>query len=450
LGYIYGLEFPLNIDSVNHAYLIKSILISSNLAQLPYYHYAFHCIIAALNILTGIGIPKIILFFGQLLQIIAPIAMFFPVHRITNNKKAALISVFVAGLGWSMPSESTSWGKYPALMAMSCTIFIFYIANSFLKRKNYKIGQLIFVTMVLITGIFIHSRIIILLIIGLLATKFHPWRLEERKNKIRYILISSCLITILTTLIFRISLLDLAFSPYSDIPVLLAIFFLLLPFGISNYPENTFKSAIFVSITIILLFAPSLKVLQSFYTETLIDEPFLSIFMFMPLSISFGTSFDGLERFLLKRFRHPGIINLFIVIFVSSFVVAPNQKVLKPLVNANLVTTNDLLIYQEIRKNLPSDARILIPNDPPSWILGLDGGAWIEFVTGRQTIKINRNVNLTSDLTLWQICSLGAQYLYIGSNPYSFSTDEVSLRQYWYTPLYLHPDAKLYQIVGCP
>jgi hypothetical protein len=168
------------------------------------------------------------------------------------------------------------------------------------------------------------------------------------------------------------------------------------------------------------------------------------------LSILLGTNLAGLERFFIGRFGNSDIIASFMFLLILYLLIFPNQKVLVPAQNANLVYPDDLSIFQELERRLPINAKILIPNDSPMWDRGTDGGAWIEFFTGRPTIKLNYNVNLTSDKTLMDICAAGARYIYVGSRPSSFSMDEVEYRKHWYRPFIVYPNVKIYYIVGCP
>ena len=215
-------NFLLISNSVNHTNLIYFILGTNNLLDLPYYHYAFHYIIIALNLLTGISITKTILIFGQLLQVAVPITLFYPVYVVSKNYKAALITIFVAGFVWSMPSQATSWGKYPALLAMVSFVFVSYNIKYLIELKSRSTSQMVFLIIIIITAVFIHSRMSILIIIGvisLLLVKLINRKGMVDKPKPSYILVNYCLIIvfILIIQIVRIENWDLAFYPYKNI-----------------------------------------------------------------------------------------------------------------------------------------------------------------------------------------------------------------------------------------
>jgi hypothetical protein len=198
---------------------------------------------------------------------------------------------------------------------------------------------------------------------------------------------------------------------------------------------------------------PAPQVLSSYILThnagTLIDRPFLSMFLFIPLSIYFGTGFAGIEKLFLDGFGQTKIFNIILVTFVLILLIFPTQKVLNPQQHTNFVSTNDILIYDEIKNNLPSNSKILIPFDQPSYYIGLDGGAWIELVTGRQTIKMIHDLNFTSKNNFREICAIGAEYIYIGNKPYSFSIGEIEKQKNWYGPLIIFPDVMLYEVIGC-
>jgi hypothetical protein len=99
--------------------------------------------------------------------------------------------------------------------------------------------------------------------------------------------------------------------------------------------------------------------------------------------------------------------------------------------------------------DLPNNAKILIPHDPHNYPNGLDGGAWIGFVTGREIKTMKYDLDFSTNLTLREICAVDAEYIYIGNKPYSFSFDSVKQRIYWYVPFISFSDVKLYKVIGC-
>ena len=285
---------------------------SNKTRGLPYYHYGFHYIILSLRYITSIQITKIILIFGQFLQILAPITIFYPVYSITKNFSSALLSVFVSGLVWNLPSQASSWGKYPALLAIVTIVFIFYTLHSLIFYPNKKFVQTVFQVAALIVAILIHSRLLIVMIIWI-STEFLfcfcKNKLYLKENNISFLLINYSLIGVLVLLgmIGRINNWTLSFSSYS-VPLLVLIT-VLLPFSFSYYFDFTFKMELLIFLFLLFSIIPFPKAIDFFAANTLIDCPFLSIFLFIPFSIILGTGFAGFDQFVRKRERVEGEVS---------------------------------------------------------------------------------------------------------------------------------------------
>jgi hypothetical protein len=401
------------------------------------------------NVLTNLSIPTIVLIYGQLLQTIAPITIFYPVHRITNNYKAAMISVIVAGLGWNMPSLATSWGKYPALLSMVSAIFVYQVTWNYLRKKPKTAMRFISLVTITLTAILSHSRLFVLLIISILTKIPKGWKLVGKRQRI--------LITILGLTIIIYMALDptirenwiLALYPYTEVKILLVLLLVLFPLSVIYFTDCILDLVFFTTLTFIFSTIPAPQFLKSFNPDTLIDRPFLSIALFIPLSIIIGIGFAGLEKFTNEHSSLRSFYKLFLIVIITFVLFFPTQKVLLPQPSTNFVTSNDLTVYYNIKKFLPSNTKILIPNATPYYNLGIDAGAWIEYVTGHQTVKMPYDTDLTSLSTYMELCAIDVDYIYAGSTPYSYSSNKLEQRKQWYSPSIVFPDSKLYQVIGC-
>lgn len=452
-GYIHELEFPLNIDSVNHTNLIYQSFKTESFLNLRFYHFAFHYIIVTLSGITQDTIPKTILVFGQLLQSIIPLTIFYPVHRITRSIKIALMTSFIAGVGFGLPSEATSWGKYSTLLVMSCLVYVLYIVNIWVTRGHLSDKQLLLIAGMIIAVIYIHTRALMLFLIGMLV--FGLDRLIIRENKYISVMVTACtlLITVFISQANNHSIIgewSLAWLPYTENKLLLGALLCLIPFSTAYFSKYSSIIFVFVMLTMMFVKIPAPKILADNYSAyTLIDRPFLSIFLFLPVCIMIGMGFSGMDVFL-KQLGQYQTINYLMIILLIFILFLPNPKALRPLPTANLVTENDVLIYKEIEYSLPDQAIILIPNAPPTYTLGLDGGAWIEYVTGRHAIRMAYDTDFTSYKTHKYICAVGAQYVYAGNKPYSFSSIDIEQQTGKYELSISSFDVRLYQVVNCP
>lgn len=121
---IRSLDFPMWGDSYQHTMIAQLLVDNGGLfdAWLPYaelqtftYHFGFHSAVAAFHWVTGASMPRAILWVGQILNILAVLALYPLAVRIGGNRWAGVGAVFVAGLLAPMPMFYTNWGRYTQL-----------------------------------------------------------------------------------------------------------------------------------------------------------------------------------------------------------------------------------------------------------------------------------------------------------------------------------------------
>jgi hypothetical protein len=446
LGYVHGLEFPLNSDSVIHAELTHEILASPVIWEMPYYHYGFHYVIAAISKLIDTKIPITILVFGQILQAAAPLGLYTPVRWITGNSGAALLSVWLAGIYWNLPAMSTSWGKYPAMMALASLPFVFTLLYWTVSHRTRRIDHWILLAVITGGAVLIHSRMLILLVIGGICLM--PYRFGNNRHRLWfYGALIMALLVLLATEASQMGLWLGAARPYLEPFWKVVMLFVLVLLGAFSLPQPMLP--IVGSILLSFLFSGLSKPTFTPWlnTETLLDRPFLSMMLYLPLSLVCGIGFASLDRLIARRFANLGSTAFMVIAFLLAL--TPNRNMLAPLLSANLVSVDDLRLYPEIAARLPNSARIVIPSDTPYYELGIDGGAWIMSATGVPTVKLAYKSDLTKDETVTMICASGARYMYSGSQSISFLSSRLNQRSDIYQLLIDFPKAKLYTINGC-
>jgi hypothetical protein len=67
------------------------------------YHFGFHTIVAVFHWITGMSLPQATLVTGQLLNVMAVVALYPLATRLGRNQLAGVIAVLVAGLVAPMP-----------------------------------------------------------------------------------------------------------------------------------------------------------------------------------------------------------------------------------------------------------------------------------------------------------------------------------------------------------
>jgi hypothetical protein len=124
---IRDLVFPAWVDSPHHA-LITQVLVSTGGLPADYgpllpgaqlvYHFGFHALAAAFHWGVGQPIPEVLLWLGQILNGLMPLAAYDTTRALTGHKRAGLGAAFILAVVANFPGYHVTWGRYPHLMAM--------------------------------------------------------------------------------------------------------------------------------------------------------------------------------------------------------------------------------------------------------------------------------------------------------------------------------------------
>jgi len=119
-----GLEAPMWGDSYQHTVMAQLLVDNKGVFQswLPYvplrtftYHFGFHSLVAVFHWLTGEAVTKSVIVVGQVLNVLAVIAVAGLVSIASKNRWARVAAVVAAGLLSPMPSFYVNWGRYTQL-----------------------------------------------------------------------------------------------------------------------------------------------------------------------------------------------------------------------------------------------------------------------------------------------------------------------------------------------
>jgi hypothetical protein len=77
----------------------------------------------------------------------------------------------------------------------------------------------------------------------------------------------------------------------------------------------------------------------------------------------------------------------------------------------------------------------------------LDAGIWVKPLTGREVILFSNQMDLSQPETFSAICAAGADYIYAGSK--GFDETALAKRPEWYRAVFLSPQTKVYEVIGC-
>jgi len=128
---IAGVAYPLWVDSVHHAMIVRLLTSEGRLPAsyapfIPdstfYYHWGFHAVMAFVawvtGSLSGDAIARLLLFVGQLLNVLVFFAVYCGANVLLRSRRAAVLAATLATLVSFFPAYYVSWGRYTQLCGL--------------------------------------------------------------------------------------------------------------------------------------------------------------------------------------------------------------------------------------------------------------------------------------------------------------------------------------------
>ncbi|MFO3796893.1 MAG: hypothetical protein ACK8QZ_06355, partial [Anaerolineales bacterium] len=299
---------PSYFDSAEHYRLVKALLQvyqgTSWESILPgltsgYYHMGFHLLVAGMSFILQADPLKVILLLGQFILVLMPLPVFFLVQRMSKDGLAALFGALLAAFGWYMPAFAVNWGKYPALSALvpfGFVLSLMYIGTepSLSRTTLQRLGGLLIAGA--LTAILMHSRTLILFIFSILAWSLAGFAL--RRGRLISVFLMLVTLTLLGKQVWNLSLLRPALEPYlsGQMGWSTLIVASLSPFALHQFPRQTLFNLLFIILLLFALFIPLGNLIPGQECQTLLDRPFVEMFLFFPLALQGGIGLAGLSK----------------------------------------------------------------------------------------------------------------------------------------------------------
>jgi len=470
LAFVSTAILPSYFDSAQHYLLIRNILERGPAAlftvQASYYHMGFHMLTAFLVSTINADIAQTMLILGQVILAAMPISVFFPVSYMTKSNWAGIFAMLVSAWGWYMPAHAVDWGKYPALMSIALIPFVLSLAYLFVEqkaalsaRRQWVLGSLLAIGMFI--TVITHSRSLFIFGIAGLAWLITVWwqkRPRWQRFTIFFIVITS--ITLEIILIQYESVLGLLFDPYIHKGLLVTTLVVFLStFALKVHPQLTFAASLAVCFLLASLFIPVPALIPGYNHLTLLDRPFVEIFLYLPMSLLGGLGLAGMENFLrqsrIKVFYRNGVVSVLVIglVLINAFVTYD----LYPSDCCVIAGNNDVAAIAWMDAQLPQAARIGIASTELNvmasgtfeGIVGSDAGIWITPLINRATLPLPYESDFDQVTTLNMLCQFSVSHLYVGELGNTFNEAQLDGHPEWYRSLSAMPKVKVYQVVGC-
>lgn len=469
MAFLSRLIFPAYFDSAEHYRLIRFFLqsLDSSSSTWPrdsYYHIGYHLIVAAIVKVTGFGIIEVMLVLGQLALSTLAIPLFFIISRESRSNAAGLLAVVFAGFGWYMPGHALNWGKYPAIFGLICTIFVINLLYLVLGKNSSTLEKRklipILLIAIVVSGI-LHTRSIITA--GLFALSLiliHQW--ERLGQALRRSIFGAFLFMIFVSIFLLRSneTFGSLLSSYLDNDFPALSFVLLMGiFAVWKFPKLTFTLLLFLCMLWFSLSVPMYG-LFGYSNLFLLDRPYAQLVLYIPFSLLGGLGIAGfLETIGERAIKGIPMQRIAIAILLTFLAVnAIFDQKYYPSNCCQLVGTDDLAAFSWIQEQTAPDANLLIASQdfsftPDTSLLtpaGMDAGVWVSPITNRYTLFFSSHTDFSQDEIHLQLCNTQIHYVYIGNQDQSFNEETLIAKPEWYQKVFDLPQAKIYQLIGCP
>ncbi len=427
-----GLDQPMWNDSLHHTEITQLILDNHGLfsSWLPYaayktfsMHYGFPLGAALIAWITSLSSGQAVLYFGQVLNIFAPLALYPLAVRLTHgNRTSGVITVLVAGLLSPMPAYYINWGRYAQLagqVILPVAMWMVWEVVDSTTRDSESSGWLqlpwvkIIITGGVIAGmilfefrmIFIITTFVIALIIGrpikygrhnsrtwlrevwsvglvgvVSIILFLPWGLRLQHSNLINLADFNRKINAIINLVNQDYQTWLNIRFY--VPIGLIILGLVgLILAIIKRDGATASLGLWVAgmaalYSLTLLHIPWVQYVQSFA---------VLISLYIPVGLFVGYLASDFTDWL--SLWKPGKAIMFTAIFIFGVIGVWNQRNISHPDEYEFVTRPDTQAMSWIREQTPANSRFLIEGIHENWVnnvIGADAGWWIPILANRE------------------------------------------------------------------
>ncbi|HEY86356.1 MAG TPA: hypothetical protein G4N96_14725 [Chloroflexi bacterium] len=169
LQVVSGIEIPFWADSYHHTMISQLIVDNGRVPDNwePYapmqsmnYHFGFHTMVAVFHWLTGLTVPKSVLFFAQILNALAVLMAYLLGRRFGGNAWVGVFAALITGLISRYPMYYVNWGRYTQLAGQILLPVLVVLTWTLLQNKT-RSWRLAGLNVLLLAGLTLtHYRIV--------------------------------------------------------------------------------------------------------------------------------------------------------------------------------------------------------------------------------------------------------------------------------------------------
>lgn len=434
LAFVKELLLPQYFDSAAHYGLIRQLvqfaeairpLVAITLPAPPYYHIGFHMLIAALSNVTHLDIGDLVLVSGQLVLALTPLALYAPARRLSGSATSAFMAMTLAAFGWYMPAFAANWGKYPALFSVLPTLGAITVGLVAGQTPDEDARRRLWVAaagVAVAAGLF-HTRSVIALSMAAAAAGAPRllWMLPAPWRKVAIVVTMLAILFLGWSILTRPAL-SPALEPYHGTGLGPTIFVGLLAIvGFKFRPRASLALFVFAGLLLAGLIVP----FPVSGAGTLLDRPYVELWIFAPLSLLGALGLAGLTPYLGRRGPKA-------VLAISTAALGAHALFAYDLHASScctILTAHDLVAIQWLASNggasdlvgIATETLETQPAPHPGVDAPVDAGAWVHPLTELGVVPLPRDLDLRAAAVVGDLCRQGVRYLYLGGSARGFA-----------------------------
>jgi hypothetical protein len=353
-----------------------------------------------------------------------------------------------------MPAHAVNWGKYPALFglpAMLGAISLAYVASQRGMAPPARRAWLLVASLCALTAVLIHTRLsfVLVMLAGAWVLSGIWIALTPHRNALwiaLLLLVAAALLALISHDPIQRQLLD----PFVETGIwATAMVSLLLPLAFRSSPRISFALSLLVVFLLAGLFVPA-------PAGSMLDRPLVEMLLPLPLSLLGAAGMAGFLQRLAssaRSLRHAAAVVLCAAVVAHAFLTYSFSAS----ACCTMVSTDDLVALDWLRREVPADARIAEAVAPvqvgtgshPSLEAGADAGIWIHPLTGLSIYPLSFVTDFGSGATHALLCERGVDVVYAGGAPRSFDRAALLAKPQWYElRLQLHA-VSVFEVRAC-
>jgi len=416
---IRNLDIPMWGDSYQHTIIVQLLVDHRGLFDSwePYtdlltftYHFGFHTAVAIFHWGTGLGLPKATLWTGQIINVLAVLALYPLAIRIGRNRWAGVSTILIAGLLSPMPMYYVNWGRYTQLAGQVILATAVYLIWGIGEDQSSRWGPILLTSLTLGGLALTHYRVLIFSILFIIALFLFLGNRDHWLIRIKNLFIvgigasiiflpwfihvfSGSLLNVFEQKIIPASGHNVINAPTPDtvgniFVYLPALIWLFLPVIIGWSLWQRENGGTIVSLWWFFILLASHPQWLGLPGASVIGSFTAFIAAYIPASLLIGAAIGWMaERF---SNQSPSLNILLLILAIGTGLWGVKQRLNDPdVAQFSLVTSPDLRANAWIRMNTSSNAMFLVNSFlafDETTVVGSDGGWWLPLLSGRRTI----------------------------------------------------------------